>query len=1142
MTATVDNTGTIVTQTDQQFEVTGGSLVSTEGHLFHSFQRFEPNVGESVNFVTDPAVQTVFARVTGGSPAIINGELQVSGSQANLFLMNPAGVFFGPQATLNLPGNLTVTTADAIGFDRYEWFHGSGRNDYDALAGSPDTFAFLNRESGVVVNEGDLALGAEQQLTMVGGHVTNLGSLAAPGGTVTVAAIPGEQIVRINQEGHLLNLEIANNSADNYIRPFQDDVGSAPSVMTPSIMTPSIMTPLSLPELLTSSGDVAEVTQLTVNTDGTVSLLGSTVRMPTQSGTTVLSGRIDVAADHRLPTEAAVSSQMGGTVSVLGDRVALLNAHIEASGPAGGGAVRIGGDYQGQGTLLQARDTVIDGESAIAADALNAGNGGTVIAWGQNTTQFLGEITATGGIESGDGGFVEVSGKRELLFQGIVDVSARQGALGSLLLDPETIRIVDEDLGSDDAQLLDNRIFFTDEPGSSFTISEDTLESLAGNANLILEASDHIILEDLSDNTLALRGGTGSIIWKADADQNGVGDILVQDRQDTIVAPGRSISFSGNSLELGPLTTVANPNLSNSSGNITLQANQSIETRRLRSQNPVGNGGSVSIAASGSITTGLIHTAGAQSSGDVTITSTDSTITTGEILTDTFGPSGTVSLSSTADGGSGNSNTVPENTLTEANLLGGALQRSGGRQGRRGELGSRGDSTNRPRNSREGTGRGLNNAPRTVLGGDRGSAALANLEEQRVQEFSDYFGRSLDTTELTPDQVQALLQTVHAETNNQSVIVYIETPHSDAFSSEFSVSLESDLLQSSTPLEILIFTANGDPVSLSVPDVSREQLVQTVTDLRSNLATSVRRNSTSYLAPAQQLYQWLIQPIEDELGADEIDTFLFSMDVGLRSLPIAALHDGQQFLIEKYSVGMVPSLSLMDADYSPIEREQVLAMGASSFEELQPLLAVPAELEMISQLWQGEDFLNEAFTLENLVQAQSQNPAQVIHLATHAEFKAGNANNSYIQLWNEQLRLDDIHNLGWDQPAVDLLVLSACQTAIGSPEAEMGFAGLSVATGVKSALASLWAVSDLGTLALMSEFYDRLRMVPLKADALQHAQLAMLRGETRVESGLLLNESTRSTVNLPAGISNLESPDLSHPYYWSGFTMIGSPW
>jgi CHAT domain-containing protein len=217
-------------------------------------------------------------------------------------------------------------------------------------------------------------------------------------------------------------------------------------------------------------------------------------------------------------------------------------------------------------------------------------------------------------------------------------------------------------------------------------------------------------------------------------------------------------------------------------------------------------------------------------------------------------------------------------------------------------------------------------------------------------------------------------------------------------------------------------------------------------------------------------------------------------------------------------------------------------MGASDFRALQPLPAVPIEIDTIGQLWAGQEFLNETFTRQNLVQQRRQTPFQIVHLATHAEFKPGAANNSYIQLWNEQLNLDDVHTLGWDAPAVDLLVLSACRTAVGNAEAELGFAGLAVAAGVKSAMASLWAVNDVGTLALMSEFYHRLRDTRIKSEALRTAQSAMLNGETRIESGQLFSGEDRLAVPLPPEIPIPWNVDFSHPYYWSGFTMIGSPW
>ncbi|MDJ0517833.1 MAG: CHAT domain-containing protein, partial [Trichodesmium sp. MO_231.B1] len=138
--------------------------------------------------------------------------------------------------------------------------------------------------------------------------------------------------------------------------------------------------------------------------------------------------------------------------------------------------------------------------------------------------------------------------------------------------------------------------------------------------------------------------------------------------------------------------------------------------------------------------------------------------------------------------------------------------------------------------------------------------------------------------------------------------------------------------------------------------------------------------------------------------------------------------------------------------------------------------------------------------------------------------------------------LDQIRELGWSQPAVDLLVLSACKTAFGDKNAELGFAGLAVAAGVKSALASIWYVSDEGTLGLMTEFYTHLNNAEIKAEALRQAQLTMLRGEVVIAEGELRGSAARGAVVLPSALGNVENQDLSHPYYWAGFTMVGSPW
>jgi CHAT domain-containing protein len=345
--------------------------------------------------------------------------------------------------------------------------------------------------------------------------------------------------------------------------------------------------------------------------------------------------------------------------------------------------------------------------------------------------------------------------------------------------------------------------------------------------------------------------------------------------------------------------------------------------------------------------------------------------------------------------------------------------------------------------------------------------------------------------------------------------------------------------QDSDQLELILVTPDGKPIRKRVPGTTRSSVLKVAEQLRSEL-TDITSRSSEYLPPAQNMYQWLVAPLEADLKALDIQNLVFIMDSGLRSIPLPALHDGQGFLVEKYSVALMPSLSLTDTRYQDIKDSQVLAMGASKFSNQAPLPAVPVELSQIISLWKGQSFLNKEFTLANLKAQRRQKPFGIVHLATHAFFQPGEPSNSYIQLSDTKLRLNQLQQLGWNDPAVELLVLSACKTAQGNEEVELGFAGLAVQAGVKSALASLSFISDEGTMALMTEFYEQLQQAPIKAEALRRAQVAMIKGEVKLEDGQLITPS--KTFPLPPELAKLGNQTLSHPKFWAAFTLIGNPW
>ena len=365
-----------------------------------------------------------------------------------------------------------------------------------------------------------------------------------------------------------------------------------------------------------------------------------------------------------------------------------------------------------------------------------------------------------------------------------------------------------------------------------------------------------------------------------------------------------------------------------------------------------------------------------------------------------------------------------------------------------------------------------------------------------------------------------------ASDERQGVPLQVEHPNSESRNPE-------------DQLELVLVTSEGSPIRIRVPGTTRKQVIKAAQEFRGEV-TNVR-SGRGYIAPGKQLYQWLVAPLEPELKARGIQNLAFLMDSGLRSLPVAALYDGQKFLIEKYSVGLMPSLSLTDTRYKNIKNMEVLAMGAAKFADQQPLPAVPVELSVITPSpWRGKSFLNDAFTLENLKAQRQQQPFGMIHLATHANFQPGAPSNSYIELWDTKLRLNQLSELGWNKPAVELLVLSGCKTALGDEQAELGFAGLAVQAGVKSAIASLWSVNDEGTLGLMTEVYQQLKLAPIKAEALRQAQVAMIKGQVHLKGGQLV--ASKESVPLPSELVKLGDKNFEHPYFWAGFTMIGNPW
>ncbi|WP_293360681.1 filamentous hemagglutinin N-terminal domain-containing protein, partial [Microcoleus sp. CAWBG24] len=608
ITPAPDGTNTVVTPNGNRYDISGGSLGGDKANLFHSFTQFGLSSGQTANFLSNPNIQNILGRINGGNPSVINGLIQVTGGNSNLFLMNPSGIIFGQNASLNVPGSFNATAATGIGFGNNQWFSAIANNNWATLIGNPNSLAFTSPQAGSIVNAGNLTVAPGQSLSLTGGTVVNTGQLTAPGGNILIAAVPGQNLVRISQAGNLLSLDVQPTATG----------GSLPNNWTQPV--------LSLPELLTGKGQ-EQATNLTVNANGDVVLAGN-VAVPVTAGTAIASGSINV------------SGNTGGNVNILGDRVGAIAANIDASGINGGGNVLIGGDFQGLGTVPNAVRTFVSADSTINVDAISNGNGGRVIVWADETTRFNGNITARGGLFSGNGGFVEVSGKQSLDFAGLVDLRSTVGSAGTLLLDPTNITI---STGADAGGAFGGGVFAPGIAAPTATINNGTLQTQLGLGNVTISTTS--LGASAGDITVS-----APIAWanKNSLTLNASNSIFVNNNITTqggnITVNADADNFTGGSL------TITNATINTNGGNFT-----GIGRGNTVNGNGINiNGGTIN-AGGGNID--LTGSSAVNSSGNVGIQVSGGTVTPATTATLATTGTGKITLSGTS-GGSLNSSGI----------------------------------------------------------------------------------------------------------------------------------------------------------------------------------------------------------------------------------------------------------------------------------------------------------------------------------------------------------------------------------------------------------------------------------------------------------------------------------------------------
>jgi CHAT domain-containing protein len=312
----------------------------------------------------------------------------------------------------------------------------------------------------------------------------------------------------------------------------------------------------------------------------------------------------------------------------------------------------------------------------------------------------------------------------------------------------------------------------------------------------------------------------------------------------------------------------------------------------------------------------------------------------------------------------------------------------------------------------------------------------------------------------------------------------------------------------------VILSLPGRPLRNYSTPLTSEEVETTLKQFYSSLSPGYPREEG--LQVAQEIYDWLIKPAEQELLNNKSTTLVLVPDGFFRSVPMGALYDGKNYLIEKYGLAISPGLQLFPEGLRG-KQPSVLAVGMTEARQgFTSLPKVEQEIEQIVASLDSQVLLNQEFTQESFSSILDQQPFPIVHLATHGQFSS-NPEETFLLTWSDRISIQDFddlfaqRNLGIIEP-IELLVMSACQTAAGDDRATLGLAGFAMRSGARSTLASLWSVSDEATSELMREFYSQLSSGQVsKAEALRQAQLAVL-----------------------------ADPLYKHPYFWSAFVLVGN--
>jgi CHAT domain-containing protein len=335
------------------------------------------------------------------------------------------------------------------------------------------------------------------------------------------------------------------------------------------------------------------------------------------------------------------------------------------------------------------------------------------------------------------------------------------------------------------------------------------------------------------------------------------------------------------------------------------------------------------------------------------------------------------------------------------------------------------------------------------------------------------------------------------------------------------------------------------PVEARRVEVTRQRFAGLLKALYRQLSRHEALAVDNPSSPSRQLHALLVQPLQQSLETQGIQTLLIAADQGLQAVPFAALSDGQAFFGDRYAFGLTPSLALTPLAPVPVRPQGQLALGASKFEGLAPLPLVPQELERIDAATGADLYLNSDFSSKTLLDGAADQRYSRVHVATHADFRPGGPARSVLHTGTGPMSMAQFAELRRERADVplDLVVLSACRTLLGDKDSELGFAGLALQAGARSAIGTLWYVDDVVTSAFFVQFYRLLDQGVPKAEALLRTRQLFSSGGIRLVDDQVLGASGAPLLNelSPAQRQRIMA-GVQNPFFWTGIELVGSPW